>query len=68
MNAAATNEVQTAVRLPADLVARVDALVKSAEGWPEFAVSRATRSSMLRLAILRGLEVLEEGDGRQRRK
>ncbi len=47
------------VRLTKDVIARLDHLADAAEALPEFAVSRVSRSAVLRLAVLRGLEVLE---------
>jgi predicted DNA-binding protein len=64
---AATNEMQTAIRLPVDLVERIDALAKRADGLAEFAVSRPTRSAVMRLALIRGVAQLEE-ELKQRRR
>jgi|SRR5580658_5621316 predicted DNA-binding protein len=50
-----TDQLQTAVRLSLATVARIDELAKQVS-QPELTV---TRSEALRLAILRGLEVLE---------
>jgi hypothetical protein len=49
------------IRLPAELLARVDALVPKACHAPELALSpgEAKRSDVLRLAILRGVAELE---------
>ena len=49
-----------AVKLPAELVDRADALVPVFKGVPEMRVwSRVTRTAVIRLALLRGLESLE---------
>lgn len=49
------------VRLPKNVLARVDAFAERLKKDPELEiVGRITRSSVLRLAILRGLEVLEK--------
>jgi len=53
------NEVQTAIRLPADLVKRVDDLVGKLKDAPEFALFEPSRSAVMRLALLRGVELLE---------
>ena len=48
------------VRLPSAMVARADALLEVATAAPELAtVGTATRSDVLRLALLRGLAVVE---------
>ena len=49
-----------AVKLPAELVERADALVPVFKEVPEMRVwSRVTRTAVIRLALLRGLESLE---------
>ncbi|MGC4116996.1 MAG: hypothetical protein QM765_21020 [Myxococcales bacterium] len=48
------------VPLTQDVVDRADALLKKADRLPEFAVSRLSRAAVLRLAIMRGLDVLEQ--------
>ncbi len=56
-------EIPTSMRLPARLLARVDALAPFLEGHPAFASrvsSRVSRSAVLRAAIERGLDALEE--------
>lgn len=53
-------EVTTTVRLPADMMTRIEALVPVVEQWPEFAVhGRVSRSAVIRLLLLRGLEAVE---------
>jgi len=54
------NEKLITVRLPADLLARVDELVPALQQVEDFSVMRLTRSAVIRLAILRGLASLEE--------
>ncbi len=50
-----------AVKIPVELVERADALVPVFEQVPEMRVwSRVTRTAVVRLALLRGLESLEE--------
>ena len=49
-----------AVKLPAELVERADLLVPVFKEVPEMRVwSRVTRTAVIRLALLRGLESLE---------
>ena len=51
---------QILFRLPADLLDRVDALVPRLRGNAELrAWGRVSRAAVLRLLILKGLEVLE---------
>lgn len=58
--------LNTNVRLPVNLVNRVDRLLPTAAAAPELAMAgRVTRSDVLRLAILRGLDVLEVELGQQ---
>lgn len=53
-------------RPPADLVARADALVPVLEADPETRVhGRVSRSTVLRLALLRGLASLEVEHGQR---
>jgi hypothetical protein len=55
-----TAESPVALRLPPDLIERADLLMSKLEHLPEFSLSKPSRSAILRLAILRGLDVLEE--------
>ncbi len=56
-----TLEMPTVIKLPKSLLARADALKAKVAGNPEFqAIGRITRNAILRLAMVRGLEVLEE--------
>ena len=53
-----TNDI--AVKLPSELVERADQLVPVFKEVPEMRVwSRVTRTAVIRLALLRGLESLE---------
>ena len=51
------------LRLERSLLERVDALAQRLRQNPENVAMRLTRSSLLRLAVLRGLESLEVGAG-----
>lgn len=54
------NDVQITLRVPADLLDRADALVPAMEGDDEInTLTRVARSTVLRLALLRGLQNLE---------
>lgn len=53
-------ETPTSIRLPPDILDRVDKLVEKLHHLPEFALTRASRSAVLRLAVLRGLDALEQ--------
>jgi len=50
---------QIALRVSPDVVGRADTLVGRINKNPKMAVGRVTRSSVLKLALLRGLDVLE---------
>jgi len=52
-------EEQVSIRVPEGTQARAEALVPALNEAPEFKVLRCTKSAILRLAILRGLEALE---------
>ena len=53
------DETLTSLRLPRSLLDRADALIALLKKRPEFAVQRITRSTVLRLALMRGLDALE---------
>ncbi len=53
-------EEQVSIRVPEGTQARAEALVSALEPTPEFRLVRCTKSAILRLAILRGLELLEQ--------
>jgi hypothetical protein len=55
------------IPLPPEVVDRADALMAHASRFPELALARISRTAILRLAILRGLEVLEQ-EAKPRRK
>ncbi len=57
--AVAAAATQIALRVSADIVDRADALVARIGKNPKMAVGRVTRTSVLKLAIARGLDVLE---------
>ena len=53
------------LRLPKSLLARADALIpRMRENSEIFVVGRLSRSVVLRLAVLRGLEAMEAGQPR----
>ena len=54
------NEKLITVRLPADLLDRADELVPVLQEIEDFSVMRMTRSTVIRLALVRGLAVLME--------
>lgn len=60
------NDVQIPVRLPTEIVERAEALVPKMERDPKRLGWRVSRSSVLREALIRGLEVLEGEYGRQK--
>jgi hypothetical protein len=52
---------QTALRLPADILRRADALIPALSRTPTFAaLGRVTRSTVLKLALMHGLDALEQ--------
>ena len=53
-------DIGTSIRLPRDFLDRADALMTQLQRVPEYAaLGSMNRSRVLRLAILKGLEVLE---------
>lgn len=57
-------DAQVTLRLPAGLVARLDALIPVLEQKPQIAaMGKVTRSKAARLALLRGLDALEREHG-----
>ena len=60
------HEEQVSIRLPSDLVKRAEKLVPRLEKETEFAAWRISRAAVLRLAVARGLEALEEQYGTRR--
>jgi len=70
------SEGQITVRLPQDLLDRIDDLIDPVSELPEYRALRITRSVVLRLALDSGLEALEarltttkpKARGRKRRR
>jgi predicted DNA-binding protein len=63
------NEEQIAIRLPSDALKRAEALAEKLAKTPALAAVRVSRSAVLRMAILRGLDELEtEAGARPRRQ
>jgi branched-subunit amino acid aminotransferase/4-amino-4-deoxychorismate lyase len=54
------NDVQVAIRIPQSLLGRAEALTKALRQNPDNALIGVTRTTILRLAISKGLDVLEE--------
>lgn len=58
---------RTSVRLPSELIDKAEALTDRARDWPQFENVEPSISGILRLAIRRGLALLEaEGPGKVR--
>ena len=49
-----------ALRLPPELLKRADKMVKKLSKDPDFMNIRTSRNYVLKMAVLRGLEVMEE--------
>jgi hypothetical protein len=63
------NEGAISMRLPQELLERADALIPAIEADPELgSFGRASRAAVLRLALVRGLQQLEEQFGRRKGK
>ena len=56
-------EQQISIRLEPDVAERAESLVAKMTTRPEFRPFRLTRASVLRMAMLEGLEVLEQRYG-----
>ena len=56
------------LRLPSELVARAEALLPALRSDPDLAEWRGTRLGVLRLAIIHGLDDLEETYGEATRR
>ena len=54
------NEAHVNMRVPKDLLKRIDRLIPKLAGKGDFAAFRVSRSAVLRLAIQRGVEALEK--------
>jgi hypothetical protein len=59
----ATQETQVSIRLPQELLDRAERLCARLQGDPVLQVLGVTRAAVLRLAVVRGLEVLERERG-----
>ena len=57
------NERQVSIRLPSDVVDRAEALVPALSRLPAHAAFRVERATVLKLALMRGLELLEREHG-----
>jgi hypothetical protein len=62
------SEGQITVRLPQDLLDRIDGLIDPVSELPEYRALRITRSVVLRLALDSGLGALEARLGARKRK
>lgn len=67
----ATNDAQIMLRIPTAAVERADRLVEQLRARAEYQAFNLTRSAVLRLAVLRGLDALEAeqsaGPGKRRK-
>ena len=54
-----SNEKQVSLRLPVDVLDRAEGLVDRLASLPAFRAFRVERATVLRLAVLRGLDELE---------
>lgn len=61
-------EEQISIRVPKGTQERAEALVPALEPTPEFRLVRCTKSAILRFAILRGLELLEQEHPKGKRR
>lgn len=59
-------EVQVSIRLPKELLERAEGLVEVLRKNPDNVLLGLTRATVLRLAILRGLDALEAEKGGKR--
>jgi len=57
------NEKAITLRLPADLLEQADALVPTIQAHGDFQAVRVTRSTVIRLAMMRGIAALTEEFG-----
>ena len=60
---AVANERQVSIRLPGEVVDRAEALVPAMARLPEHRAFRIERSTVMKLALIAGLEVLERAHG-----
>jgi len=54
------DDVLTTLRLPKEILERAEILVPELKRHPELALTRLSRSLVLRLALMEGIEALEE--------
>ena len=59
------NDTQVAIRLPREAVSRARRLAKPLAGLSAYAAWRMTPSAVMRLALLRGLDLLEAEAGKK---
>jgi len=62
------SDEQITVRLPQDLLDRIDGLIDPVSELPEYRALRITRSVVLRLALDSGLDALEARLARPKRR
>lgn len=62
------NDVQIPIRLPAEVVERAETLVPKMERDPKRLGWRVSRSSVLREALIRGLDLLEAEYGMKKQR
>jgi hypothetical protein len=55
----AISEVQVSLRLPKDLIERAEAIAPLVAALPEYQALRISRATVIRLALLEGLDALE---------
>lgn len=60
-------EVQTSLRLGDDVLSRIDALIPALSADPVYAAFSVSRATVLRIALMRGLESLEATNARRLR-
>ena len=62
------NEKTITLRLPADLLEKADALVPIVGAYEDFQAVRVSRSTVIRLALMRGLDALADEFGAPKRR
>jgi predicted DNA-binding protein len=62
-----SNEEQVSIRLPVELLARAEKLAPQIATAPGMAAFRVTRAAVLRMALERGLLLLEKEQGKRKR-
>jgi hypothetical protein len=58
------NDMQVAIRIPRAAASRAARMSKVLAGRPDYAAFRMTPSAVMRLALLRGLDLLEAETGK----